>query len=478
MFSLFRLQTIDRYLLLALLLLAFRLGLFFSTLPVVVPEINWWLDGESMLGGGLLYQDIWDDIPPIPALIYTFLAYLAPRSQLVSLIIGTLLTFFQAIFFNRILTRNGIVEEKSLMPAATWVLFSHLNYDFLFLNPVLLGTTFLLVVLRNIFIHIRFGLEESKVYETGFWVGIASLCYLPFALFVFLPAISFLLYTATRPRWYAVLGIGFVFPFLFAGFFFQFMGNLDGFVNQFLLSSFSLQKLGYVTPTYLISVFAIPFAFLVWAAMRVFAHRGYINYQLVCNVVMLFFGVVGLSTYLFATWHQPASFYILLPLFSYFGAQWAYLVRKAVLRELIFLGLTGFLIISTYLPFLPLPYLSAQLNGQGIFYREPRFPLVVNKKVLVMGSQSTLYLRNRLATPYLNRRLASYLLDDTLSYQANYELYSTFRADMPDVIYDQDGSLRKLFNRLPLLATYYEAAPDQPRTWFKKQASDAEVGIK
>lgn len=467
MFSIFKVQSLDRLVLLAAFLLLLRGGLLLLPPLYLVPEIHWWLVGEKLLSGGMLYREVWEDLAPIPALFYSLFSFIAPRLPIVSIAAGGILTFIQALWFNEACTRTGVVEERSMLPAAMYVLFSSLTFDFCFFGPIQLGVTFLFPVMALVFRHIRIGIEEHKVYETGVWIGLAALCYLPLALFLLWPFIIYAFYTGTRPRWYAVLFIGFLFPFLVTALTFFFVDDLGGFLSQYLQSVFRgvshmFGRFGYMTV-----VFLFPLLLSALAAARVMAHRGYINYQIICNVSMVIFAGISLLTWVPASWRQPATFFPLAIPAAYFVAQWTYLVRNGLVRELVLLSFIAWTLFCIYQPYLPFRYLRAVYERQGLAYKLPQFPLISGKKVLVVGYEPSFYLTNTPATPYLNHRLAERLWEDSTDYQSNFALYASFRNDMPDVVLDANGNLEKLFKRMPLLARHYKKQDDMKGLWFR-----------
>lgn len=472
MFSLFRIRSVDRLLLLAAFLLLTRLGLFLFELPYIVPEIPWWLVGEKVLGGSLLYRDVLDDCPPVVALVYAGLSFLAPRSELVSVIVGSALVFVQALLFNRICTRFGQIDDRSYMPAAMYLLLANLSFDFAALSPPMLALTALMPALSRVYTHIRVGLEEHRVHETGFWIGLASLCYMPSAVFIFFAAACFLLYTGTRPRWYAVLGIGFLFPFIVAGFLFYFADAFPQFIDCYVRAPFSLEKQGFMSFGFLSAMMLPPLALTVWAALRTMAHRGYINFQVVSNTVMIFWAAAALLSYPLSTWHQPACLWLIIPAAAYFLAQWSYLVKKAILRELLLTALLGHTLLALYMPYLPLRYLRTQFLKQGLVYFPPKQPVLEGRRMLVMGSAMQDYIGNIPATPFLDRRLAARVLDDTTDYQVRFKVYTAFRQDMPDVIVDADSTLPAFLRRMPILARDYAPQPGMINVWFRVHRQD------
>ncbi len=467
MFSIFKVQSLDRLVLLAAFLLLLRGGLLALKPLYLVPEIHWWLVGERLLNGGMLYREVWEDLAPIPALFYSLFSLIAPRSPLVSIFAGLILTFIQALWFNAACTRTGVVEERSMLPAAMYALFASLAFDFCFFGPIQLGVTFLFPVMALVFRHIRVGIEEHKVYETGVWIGLASLCYLPLALFMLWPVVVFAFYTGTRPRWYAVLLIGFLFPFLVTALTFFFVDDLNGFLVQYLQSVFRGVSHTFGTFGYMTAVLAFPLALAAWAGIRVITARSFINYQVVCNITMIFFAILGLLTWVPASWRQPATFFPLVIPAAYFVAQWTYLVRNPIVRELVLVSLIAWSLFCIYQPYMPLPYLRKVYEQQGLSYRKPQFPLIRGKKVLVVGYEPSFYLTNQPATPYLNHRLAERLWLDSTDYQSNFALYASFRNDMPDVVLDENGQLDRLFRRMPLLARHYRKQDDLKGLWFR-----------
>jgi|GEM_PF-4449945 len=466
MFALFRFRSADRYFLLAVFFVLTRIGMWLGTIPYVVPDISLWLVGERILAGKILYKDVLTDCSPFTALVYTLLSAVAPRSQLVSTLLASGLVFLQALYFNRILLKFGQIDDRSIMPAAMYLVLANACFDFSTLSSPLLALTALLPVLSRVFMHVRFGLEEHRVHENGVLIGIAALFYWPAAVFVFFLALAMLLYTGTVARWYAVMLIGFLLPFLVAGFGFYFADALDGFLSCYVFAPFSIAKNTYVTGGMLVFQFLLPVAFVVWAALRTLAHRGYINFVAVSNTILVIWAGAALLSYPFSTWQQPACFWFLVPPAAYFLAQWSYLVSKTILRELWLTALLAYTVLVFYLPYLPLNYLRQQFMNQGLVAFYTAAPTQTPKLVWVAGNRPQAYLGNLAATPFLDYRLSAPLLLDTLHYASRLRVYQAFSAEMPAKIIDADSSVGSFLNKMPILAKAYVKKPGTTE-WHK-----------
>jgi hypothetical protein len=399
------------------------------------------------------------------ALLYMLLAAVAPRVQVVSALLASGLLFWQALYFNRILVKFGQIDDRSLMPAALYVVLGNLCFDFGMLSAPLVALTVLVPVLSRLFTHIRFGQPEAKVHESGVLIGIAALIYWPSVFYIFFLVLCMLLYTGMPPRWYAVLGIGFLLPLMLAGFTFYFFDALDGFATCYLRAPLTLAKTTYASFGMLTVLMAIPLSLTVWAALRTVAHRGFINFQVVSHTVMIIWAGAGAIGYPFATCPQPACLWLLVPAGADFLAQWSYLIQKARLRELLLTALLAHTLLVFYLPYLPLTYLRTEFLKQGLVVFSKPNP-IQNKRIWVSGPKVQLYLGNTPSTPFLDNRLAASMLEDTTDYAVRFRVYQAFLADMPEVIIDNDGHAAQFLSKMPVLARAYAHQGKSPY-WFQ-----------
>jgi len=158
-------KTNDPYRLIALflILLLIRLPFMIVNPEMIGAELKWLLIGERLSEGGTLYIDVWDDIAPISAGFYWIMDLVFGRAVVAGLIISYLLVCYQSYIFNNLLIRNNIYPQSTYLPAFFYGMFMSSSFDMFYLSPPVIGMTFLIPALSNIFSHIQF--RTDKAYQ-------------------------------------------------------------------------------------------------------------------------------------------------------------------------------------------------------------------------------------------------------------------------------------------------------------------------
>lgn len=468
MITFFRISTAYKYAFWFILLLALRLPVVLWGVPVLNPELKWVIVAEQMHKGFFLYADIWDNVPPLSALVYWILYAIGGRNFFISHLFATFLIAIQAIAFNQILQNRQVFNERTLLPALLYGVFMSLFIDFYVLSAPLMATTVLMIVVNYIFLHLSEKGRFNAVFEIGAYTGIATLFYFPSFTFLIVPTIAFLLYTPTPAKDYGLMFIAFLFTIgiAFLGFF------LTGSEYDFWVCFFSshLQRHIYqYIDLWEIIVLISPFIVLMlffWGQSR--GYRNYNNYQDRCQNIMAMWFWVGLLNVVMS---NELSVFNFMPMmlavvfaFTHFGLQF----QMRWVSEALFLLLAGYSFFFTYttqrrqevrlkISFLewadwrislPAEKLLAKTSKENSTYK--------NKKVWISGFSLDTYQYAKPATPYLNRALANRHLKHLKEYNTLAIIYHNFRQDLPDVIIDQDGKATELLDNIPLLAQKYK----------------------
>lgn len=118
-----------------------------------------------------------------------------------------------AYFINVISNRSMIYHRKTLFPAVLFVLLSSFLDSFLYPQPVHFGLIFLLGAFINIMSAFKKTTSAGLVFNTGFFLGFASLFYFPFVLFFFFGFFSLMIMKSFRFRDRLQYIIGFLVPY-------------------------------------------------------------------------------------------------------------------------------------------------------------------------------------------------------------------------------------------------------------------------
>ncbi len=153
----------------------------------------------------------------------------AGSQDIVSHILAIVLLLIQGFLLNVLTINNRLSNEVNLFPGVFYVLFCSLLPDFLYLSPVLLGNTFFILAMVNLFDTYKNPACADKIFNAGLLTGVASLFYFPFVFFFILlmAALNILRAFNIQERLMAVIGM-FV-PYFLTGLYFFWFDRFDFF---------------------------------------------------------------------------------------------------------------------------------------------------------------------------------------------------------------------------------------------------------
>ena len=170
------------------------------------------LIGEKINEGWMMYKDLDANTGFFSSLVYSITSFIGGRSHMLLFVISTVLVFIQAIILNISLNVNGVLKEKSFVPALIYIVLSSMFVDFYTLSPPMMATTFLILALGTMFSQMKNSRADASFFMIGFHVGLATMFYSPSFLFVILFLFGVLLYLSAKLRTVLLVFFGFVFP--------------------------------------------------------------------------------------------------------------------------------------------------------------------------------------------------------------------------------------------------------------------------
>lgn len=136
---------------------------------------------------------------------------------IMSLSLGAVLCFMQALFINNIVNENKMLPKKNYLAGAIFIIFASFFKENLLLSPVSICLTFLILCTTRIFALIRKEKSYGDIFDIGFLAAVASLFYFPCIIFIV----------------FAYIGLATMRPFKLR----EWLGVLTGFLAPFLLVS-------------------------------------------------------------------------------------------------------------------------------------------------------------------------------------------------------------------------------------------------
>lgn len=154
-------------------------------------------------------------------------------------IVGIFLVFIQALLINIIVAKFRIASSVSLFPGLFYAMLASLIPEFLPLSPALLANTFFIIAFWELLESYKKNNSAGHIYNSGFWVAIASMFYFSEITFLLLIIISFGVLRAFSVKELFMMLIGFITPYILASVYFFWYDHLGVFWEIHVIERFA-----------------------------------------------------------------------------------------------------------------------------------------------------------------------------------------------------------------------------------------------
>ncbi|WP_245917323.1 hypothetical protein [Mongoliibacter ruber] len=423
-------------------------------LPILQPEMIWMLIGERMAEGNHMYTDILDDTGPLAAGTYWLLHLVFGRSVLIYKVLAGLIVFLQMVYLNSLFMRYKSFDENTYIPALVVLILFYCSFDLVTLSPALMGSTFIVLALGQLFAQTVLQKEGSdSVLLVGLYSGIA-LCF-HFPLVIFLPylILAGVVVSSFSFRQLLLSLIGYFIPIGICALYYFWIDALPQFVVEYILVgrlgevyvhvSYRDLLLLYITPLF----FGIIGIFLssLFKSLTVNQQK-----QLQLMLIFLFFAA---SSILLVNRRTPYQLLILIPSLAYFISMFLNAAKRGFVNKI----LSYVFVIG--IPLMGFGWWSVKHSQNKLedyaVIAKPEHDISKNKKVLVLGTDLGFYKDAYQVTPYLNYYISREVLADFEDFKDMSEAYKNFLEEKPELVVDQDGVFQNLLQRIPLLKEKY-----------------------
>jgi hypothetical protein len=439
------------------LLLLVRLPSFLFDVPLLIPELKWQLTGEQLAAGNLLYVDVLDNIGPFSGMIYGLVHYFVGRSTTAYHNLALILTAIQIFYFTLLVHKKSVFKERNYVPGLVLILFFSLSFDFYTLSPALMGNTFLLLAFGSFLSQIERNGASDDVFEIGVFIGIAFLFYPPLFIFFLWIMLALNLFTGAKIRQQFLVIFGLLLPILLVGIWYFIDGHFGNYYRFFLLQVFEKRQFILNDFKGLLVSFIIPLVIGVLGFFMVLGSSKYNNFQTRSQQVILLWFLAAILSIALMPFLAPMQFITFVVPLAYFAILYFANFKKIWIAELIFLFVFIAVLFINYQAFIPkfANVNLAKLDKLRISENK-KDKDIENKKVLVLGNDLSPYIANKTATPYINWNLSKTEFVNIDNYENVINIIHNFDKDPPQIIFDQENLLEKVFQRIPKLAVKYK----------------------
>lgn len=158
--------------------------------------------------------------------------------------VAIVLLVVQGFLINSIVIRNRLANETNLFPGVFYVLVSCMIPDFLYLSPVLIGNTFVLIAIIELFSTYKKPSCADRIFNVGFWIGVAGLFYFPFLFYIIFIIAGLNILRAFKIRERLMSVIGLLSPFFLVGLYFFAIDQFDFFWETQFTNNLSFFSFG------------------------------------------------------------------------------------------------------------------------------------------------------------------------------------------------------------------------------------------
>lgn len=182
-------------------------------------------------------------------------------------IFAMVLLVAQGYLVNLIAINNRLSNEINLLPGLFYVWCCCAIPDFLYLSPVLLGNTFFLLALHEIFQTYKNPACADKLFNAGLWLGVASLFYFPFVFFLIVLVAGLSILRAFNLQEFLMTVVGMFLPYLFAGLYFFWFNRFDLFYEDQISRNFdffNFNNIAFTWDTWVkLAIFLVALVFVI-----------------------------------------------------------------------------------------------------------------------------------------------------------------------------------------------------------------------
>ncbi len=152
--------------------------------------------------------------------------YTIANAKLVQQLFFFVLILFQAYLFNGIVNIFKLSKSPTYISAVCYILLHFIGFDVDIFNPLLLANTFLLIALYNLFASYNKKASMSTVFNIGFFIGLAVLCYHSHIVYFYWSLCAFIVVRSFDFKEFMILISGFVVPLILMGTYQYLQNNL------------------------------------------------------------------------------------------------------------------------------------------------------------------------------------------------------------------------------------------------------------
>lgn len=455
MIRFFKINDPYRLIFIFIIVLVVRIPFWVTVDWMTILQLKWFLIGEKLSYSSHLYKDLYEYISPLSGGTFWIIESISGRSLITVQILGLLLTYIQITVISFSFNERNVYEEKNYIPGLIYGLLSCLFFDFYFISPILLSTTFLVFALNNVLRQIEFRAKrDERILSTGIFLGLAGLFYIPSLLFVIVVLVIYYLFTSTVSRRFLLMIYGWLLPLIIA-LVYYYIHDSSNELLAVLVSTKYYSRTFYTPLLYVLVLSIVPLFFIILGLIISFLRSRFTNYQSRVFQAMLVFFVGSILVVSLSPEISPAILLIMLPSSCYLvGLGFSYFRRNRLAEIRIWVFIISLLSLNYISIYASDTYLN--VYKEYLVQDEPRLEGKPEGKVLSLNMDYNIYSHRSSATRYLNWEISRSEWDQMDSPLVLMEILDQLDKDPPSIIVESsERHFSRLRERVPEIKAEY-----------------------
>jgi hypothetical protein len=264
-------------------------------------------------------------------------------------LISFILIFCEALLINYIVEKNEIIDTTTYLPALIYIILMSLQPEMFSLHPIIIANLFILFALHKLMQTYRKETAFSEAFDTGFFISLACLFYIPSMIFIILLWIGLIIIRPFIWREWAISFIGLLLPWtylIFAYFWYERLDMLqyDALYYTLIVPAKSFSNIHFSIAQYFQVVLLLVAAFFTAGRFSRDFNKGTVRLRSNLSVILYFFILAIISLVLAPKYSIAYLSFLSIP-FSILFSSYLLFAKKEWIAEVLFI----LLIISVFI---------------------------------------------------------------------------------------------------------------------------------
>ena len=177
----------------------------------------------------------YDESGVISDSLYQWLIHLIEGIPFIKPGAAVVLIIVQAIMINNIIIENRLISSRTYVPSLIYIVLMSSMPEFLKFSPGLIGNFLFILMLNRLFKTYRDDHSNSKIFDAGLYLGLASTVDFSFILMLVFGWLSLAILRSFSWRESLVLAVGALVPYSFIFTYYYVLGDLQNLAGHFVL---------------------------------------------------------------------------------------------------------------------------------------------------------------------------------------------------------------------------------------------------